>query len=77
MHQILTPCLKVAIDLQGKGCEKFDNRYIVVNETSSKYYKHCSLIDFHGNEIITESFYEIEVLDNGFLVLFLFASICY
>lgn len=67
MHQILTPCLKVAIDLQGKGCEKLDNRYIVVNETSSKYYKHCSLIDFHGNEIITESFYEIEVLDNGFL----------
>lgn len=71
MHQILTPCLKVAIDLQGKGCEILDNRYIIVNGTSNNYYKHCSLIDFYGNEIIPEneynSFSEIEVLDNGFL----------
>ena len=67
MCQILSPCLKVVIDLQAKGCEKLDNRYIVVNETSNNYYKHCSLIDFHGNEIITESFSKIEVLDNGFL----------
>ena len=67
MHQILTPCLKVAIDLKGKECEKLDNRYIIVNGTSNNYYIHCSLIDFHGNEIITESFSKIEVLDNGFL----------
>lgn len=71
MHQILTPCLKVAIDLQGKDCENLCNRYIIVKGTSNNYYKYCSLIDFHGNEIISEndynSFDKIEVLDNGFL----------
>lgn len=77
MHQILTPCLKVAIDLQGKECEKLDNRYIIVYETSNNYYK-SSLIDFHGNEIIPEngnnSFSEIEVLDNGFLKVIFYKS---
>ena len=71
IRQILTPCLKVAIDLQGKGCENLCNRYIIVKGTSNNYYKYCSLIDFHGNEIISEndynSFDKIEVLDNGFL----------
>lgn len=64
----MTPCLKVAIDLQGKECEKLDNRYIIV-WTSNNYYKR-SLIDFHGNEIIPNSFSKIEVLDNGFLKVF-------
>ena len=77
MHQILTPNLKVAIDLQGKGCEKLDNRYIIVYETSNNYYKR-SLIDFHGNEIIPEneynSFSKIEVLDNGFLKVIFYES---
>lgn len=76
-HQILTPCLKVAIDLQGKGCEKFDNRYIIVYGTSNNYYKR-SLIDFHGNEIIPEneynSFSKIEVLDNGYLKVIFYES---
>ena len=71
IRQILTPCLKVAIDLQGKGCENLCNHYIIVKGTSNNYYKYCSLIDFHGNEIISEndynSFDKIEVLDNGFL----------
>lgn len=71
IRQILTPCLKVAIDLQGKDCENLCNRYIIVKGTSNNYYKYCSLIDFHGNEIISEndynSFDKIEVLDNGFL----------
>lgn len=78
IHQILTPCLKVAIDLQGKGCKKLNNRYIIVNGTSNNYYKHCSLIDFHGNEIIPENEYncfsEIEVLDNGFLKVIFYKS---
>lgn len=78
MHQILTPCLKVAIDLKGKECEKLDNRYIIVNGTSNNYYIHCSLIDFHGNEIIPENEYncfsEIEVLDNGFLKVIFYKS---
>ena len=77
MHQILSPCLKVAINLQGKECEKLDNRYIIVYETSNNYYK-SSLIDFHGNEIIPEnennSFSEIEVLDNGFLKVIFYKS---
>lgn len=68
IRQILTPCLKVAIDLQGKDCEYFDNRYIMIKGTSGNY---CSLIDFYGNEIIPEkeynSFSEIEVLEHGFL----------
>ena len=72
-RQILTPCLKLAIDLQGKGeCEYFDNRYIMIKGTSGNY---CSLIDFYGNEIIPEkeynSFSEIEVLENGFLKVIL------
>lgn len=67
IHQIMTPCLKVAIDLQGKECKNLDNHYIIVKETSNNYYKHCCLIDFHGNEIISENFSEIEALDNGFL----------
>lgn len=78
LHQILTPCLKVAIDLQGKECEKLDNRFIIVNGTSNNYYKHCSLIDFHGNEIIPEnkynSFSKIEVFDNGFLKVIFYKS---
>ena len=77
MHQILTPSLKVAIDLQGKGCKKLDNRYIIVYGTSNNYYKR-SLIDFHGNEIIPEneynSFSKIEVLDNGFLKVIFYES---
>lgn len=32
MHQILTPCLKVAIDLQDKYCENLGNRYIIVTK---------------------------------------------
>ncbi len=68
-HQILTPSLKVAIDLQGKKCKKLDNRYIIVY--SHNYYECFSLIDFHGNEIIPgneyRSFFGVEVLDNGFL----------
>ena len=71
IRQILTPCLKVAIDLQGKDCENLCNRYIMVKGTSNNYYKYCSLIDFHGNEIISENDYngfdKIEVLDNGYL----------
>lgn len=74
MHQILTPCLKVAIDLQGEGCEKLGNRYIVVYENSNDYYKYKhkrSLIDFHGNKIIPNneynSFSKIEILNNGLL----------
>ena len=74
MHQILTPCLKVAIDLQGKGCKKLNNRYIIVNGTSNNYYKHCSLIDFHGNEIIPENFSEIEILDNVFFKVIFYKS---
>ena len=77
MHQILTPCLKVAIDLQGKECKKLDNRYIIVYGISNNCYKR-SLIDFHGNEIIPEnennSFSEIEVLDNGFLKVIFYKS---
>ena len=72
IHQILTPCLKVAIDLQGKGCKKLNNRYIIVNETSNNYY--CSLIDFHGNEIIPGNFSEIEILDNVFFKVIFYKS---
>lgn len=71
LSQILTPSLKVSVDLQGKMCEKLDNRYILVYGTSNNYYRYCSLIDFHGNEIIPENEYnkfsKIEVLDNVFL----------
>lgn len=70
-RQILTPCLKVAIDLQGKDCENLGNRYIIVNGTSKNHYKYCCLMDFHGNKIIPEneynSFSEIEILENDFL----------
>lgn len=69
--QILTPCLKVAIDLQGKDCENLGNRYIIVNETSKYHSKYCCLMDFHGNKIIPEneynSFSKIELLENDFL----------
>lgn len=73
IRQILAPCLKLAIDLQGKGeCKYFDNRYIMIKGTSGNY---SSLIDFYGNEIIPEkeynSFSEIEVLENGFLKVIL------
>ena len=68
MHQILTPCLKVAIDLQDKYCENLGNRYIIVTKD---FYKYCCLMDFHGNEIIPEneynSFFKIEILENDFL----------
>ena len=78
LHQILTPCIKVAIDLQGKKCKKLDNRYIIVYGTSNYYSRYCSLIDFHGNEVIPESentgFSEIEVLDNGFLKVIFYKS---
>lgn len=78
MHQILTPCLKTAIDLKGKDCEKLDNRFIIVNGTFNNHYVHRSLIDFHGNEIIPENEYncfsEIEVLNNGFLKVIFYKS---
>lgn len=68
MHQILTPCLKVAIDLQDKYCENLGNRYIIVTKD---FYKYCCLMDFHGNKIIPEneynSFSKIEILENDFL----------
>lgn len=78
MHQILTPCLKVAIDLQGKDCKNLGNRYIIVNGTSENFYKDCCLMDFHGNKIIPEneynSFSKIEILENNFLKVIFYES---
>lgn len=73
VHQILTPSLKVAVDLQNKWGKKLDNRYIIVSEDSNNYHEHYGLIDFHGNEIIN-GFSEIEVLTNGFLKVIYYRS---